>query len=148
MGEIFGTDGARGVANVDLTPELVMDLGQALVTILHEGGDTRPSILVGRDPRWSGEMLESALVAGITAAGGDAVVVGVLPTPGVAHLTAGQARPRGPSSPHRTTRSVTTASSSSGRRATSSATTRRSASSGSSTSAPTDVPPGCGSGGG
>ena len=88
MGEIFGTDGARGVANVDLTPELVMDLGQALVTVLHEGGDTRPSILVGRDPRWSGEMLESALVAGITAAGGDAVVVGVLPTPGVAHLTA------------------------------------------------------------
>ncbi len=88
MGSIFGTDGVRGQANVDLTPELAMDLGQALVTVLHEGGDTRPSILVGRDPRWSGEMLESALVAGITAAGGDSVVVGVLPTPGVAHLTA------------------------------------------------------------
>ena len=88
MGKIFGTDGVRGVANVDLTPEMVMDLGRALVTVLHEGGDRRPSILVGRDPRWSGEMIESALVAGITAAGGDAIAVGVLPTPGVAHLTA------------------------------------------------------------
>lgn len=88
MGKIFGTDGVRGAANVDLTPELLLDLGQALVSALHEGGDTRPSVLVGRDPRWSGEMLESALVAGITSAGGDAVVAGVLPTPGVAYLTA------------------------------------------------------------
>ena len=87
MGSIFGTDGTRGVANVDLTPELAMSLGRALVTVLHEGGDTRPSIFVGRDPRWSGEMLEAALVAGITSAGGDAVVGGVLPTPGVAYLT-------------------------------------------------------------
>ncbi len=87
MGSIFGTDGTRGVANVDLTPELALALGRALVTVLHEGGDHRPSILVGRDPRWSGEMLEAALVAGITSAGGDAVVAGVLPTPGVAHLT-------------------------------------------------------------
>jgi len=88
VGSIFGTDGVRGKANVDLTPELTLDLGRALVSVLHEGGDTRPTILVGRDPRWSGEMLESALVAGITAAGGDAVTVGVLPTPGVAYLTA------------------------------------------------------------
>jgi phosphoglucosamine mutase len=88
VGSIFGTDGVRGRANVDLTPELAVALGQALVTVLHDEGERRPSILVGRDPRWSGEMLESALVAGITSAGGDAVVVGVLPTPGVAHLTA------------------------------------------------------------
>jgi phosphoglucosamine mutase len=88
VGTIFGTDGVRGAANVDLTPELAVALGQALVTVLHEGGDQRPSILIGRDPRWSGEMLEAALVAGVTAAGGDAVTVGVLPTPGVAHLTA------------------------------------------------------------
>ncbi len=88
VGSIFGTDGVRGKANVDLTPELALDLGRALVTVLHEGGDTRPTILVGRDPRWSGEMLESALIAGITAAGGDAVAVGVLPTPGIAYLTA------------------------------------------------------------
>jgi len=87
VGSIFGTDGTRGVANVDLTPELALSLGRALVTVLHEGGDTRPSIFVGRDPRWSGEMLEAALVAGITSAGGDAVVGGVLPTPGVAYLT-------------------------------------------------------------
>lgn len=88
MGSIFGTDGVRGRANVDLTPELALALGRGLVALLHHDGDRRPSIVVGRDPRWSGEMLESALVAGITSAGGDAVVVGVLPTPGVAFLTA------------------------------------------------------------
>ncbi|MFP4634554.1 MAG: phosphoglucosamine mutase [Nitriliruptoraceae bacterium] len=87
MGSIFGTDGVRGKANVELTPELVVSLGRGLVTLLHDEGEKRPSIVVGRDPRWSGEMLEAALVAGITAAGGDAVLVGVLPTPAVAHLT-------------------------------------------------------------
>jgi len=85
---IFGTDGVRGRANVDLTPELALALGRALVIRLHDEGEKRPSIVVGRDPRWSGEMLESALIAGITSAGGDAVSVGVIPTPGVAHLTA------------------------------------------------------------
>jgi phosphoglucosamine mutase len=88
VGAIFGTDGVRGVANADLTPELAMALGRALVTVLGEEGATRPSILIGRDPRWSGEMLEAALVAGITSAGGDAISIGVLPTPAVAHLTA------------------------------------------------------------
>ncbi len=88
MGAIFGTDGARGVANAQLTPELALDLGRALVTLLHTGGEQRPTVLIGRDPRWSGEMLEAALVAGVTSAGGDALCVGVLPTPGVAHLTA------------------------------------------------------------
>jgi phosphoglucosamine mutase len=83
----FGTDGVRGKANEDLTPELALALGRALVTVLHEEGDKRPSILVGRDPRWSGDMLEAAMIAGITSAGGDAVSVGVLPTPGVAYLT-------------------------------------------------------------
>jgi phosphoglucosamine mutase len=84
----FGTDGVRGRANHDLTPELTLALGRALVTVLHEEGEKRPSILVGRDPRWSGDMLEAAMVAGITSAGGDAISVGVLPTPGVAYLTA------------------------------------------------------------
>jgi phosphoglucosamine mutase len=88
VGSIFGTDGVRGVANADLTPELAMALGRALVTVLGEEGEKRPSILIGRDPRWSGEMLEAALIAGITSAGGDAVSIGVLPTPAVAHLTA------------------------------------------------------------
>jgi phosphoglucosamine mutase len=84
----FGTDGVRGRANVDLTPEVALGLGRALVTVLHDEGEKRPSILVGRDPRWSGDMLEAAMIAGITSAGGDAVTVGVVPTPGVAFLTA------------------------------------------------------------
>ena len=87
MGAIFGTDGTRGQANQELTPELALSLGRALVTLLHTGGQRRPTIVIGRDPRWSGEMLEAALVAGVTSAGGDALCVGVLPTPGVAHLT-------------------------------------------------------------
>lgn len=95
MGSIFGTDGVRGKANADLTPELALALGRAVVTVLREEGERRPSILIGRDPRWSGEMLESALVAGITSAGGDAVSVGVLPTPAVAHLTAGSSAAAG-----------------------------------------------------
>ena len=95
MGSIFGTDGVRGRANADLTPELALALGRAVVTVLREEGAQRPSILIGRDPRWSGEMLESALIAGITSAGGDAVSVGVLPTPAVAHLTSHSAAAAG-----------------------------------------------------
>jgi len=87
MGRLFGTDGIRGVANTELTPEFVLGLGRALVRTLREEGVARPRIAVGRDPRASGEMLEAALVAGICSAGGDAVVLGVLPTPGVALLT-------------------------------------------------------------
>ncbi|MBW3661927.1 MAG: phosphoglucosamine mutase [Actinobacteria bacterium] len=86
MGRLFGTDGVRGVANVDLTPELALALGRALVAVLKDD-ERRPSVVIGRDPRWSGEVLEAALVAGITSAGGDAVTVGVLPTPGVAFIT-------------------------------------------------------------
>ncbi len=89
MGSLFGTDGIRGSANVELTPELALALGRALVGLLREAtGDERPAVVIGRDPRWSGEMLESALVAGITSAGGDARTVGVIPTAAVAHLTA------------------------------------------------------------
>jgi len=87
LGQLFGTDGIRGVANTELTPELALGLGRAVVRTLREEGVARPLLAVGRDPRASGEMLESALVAGICSAGGDAVVIGVLPTPGVAHLT-------------------------------------------------------------
>jgi phosphoglucosamine mutase len=88
VGQLFGTDGIRGVANTELTPELVVGLGRALVRTLREEGKDRPVVLVGRDPRASGEMLEAALVAGVTSAGGDVVGVGVMPTPGVAFLTA------------------------------------------------------------
>jgi phosphoglucosamine mutase len=83
----FGTDGVRGVANVELTSELVTALGRAAARVL--GGDE--PFVVGRDTRRSGPMLEAALVAGLCAAGVDVVLVGVLPTPGVAHV----ARERG-----------------------------------------------------
>lgn len=86
MTRIFGTDGVRALANQDLTPELALRLGRALVSVKIAEGVRRPSILVGRDPRWSGELMESALVAGIMSAGGDAVLAGVIPTPGVAYL--------------------------------------------------------------
>lgn len=84
----FGTDGVRGLANAEVGPELALRLGRAVVTVLAEEGQARPAVLVGRDPRWSGEMLEAALIAGITSAGGDAITVGVIPTAAVAHLTA------------------------------------------------------------
>ena len=87
MAQLFGTDGIRGVANTELTPELAVGLGRALVRTLREEGVARPLIAVGRDPRPSGEMLEAALVAGVTSAGGDVVPLGILPTPGVAYLT-------------------------------------------------------------
>jgi phosphoglucosamine mutase len=78
----FGTDGVRGVANRDLTPELVTALGRAAARVI--GGD-RPFV-VGRDTRRSGPLLEAALVAGLCSEGSDVVRVGVLPTPGVAYL--------------------------------------------------------------
>lgn len=88
MGQYFGTDGVRGVANADITPELALGIGRALVRTLREEGAARPRIVIGRDPRASGEMLESAVVGGVCSAGGDAMVLDVIPTPGVAFLTA------------------------------------------------------------
>jgi phosphoglucosamine mutase len=87
MGRLFGTDGVRGVANTELTGELAYRLGRAAVLCLAERGQTRPDVVVGRDTRASGEFLEAALSAGICSAGGDAVLVGVCTTPGVAFLT-------------------------------------------------------------
>lgn len=86
MGQYFGTDGVRGVANSELTPELAVGIGRALVRTLREEGISRARVLIGRDPRASGEMLGAALTAGICSAGGDALQLGVLPTPGVAFL--------------------------------------------------------------
>jgi phosphoglucosamine mutase len=88
MGQLFGTDGIRGVANTELTPELAVGLGRAVVRTLREEGIERPRVAVGRDPRASGEMLQAALTAGLCSAGGDVIPLGVLPTPGVAYLTA------------------------------------------------------------
>ncbi|NLM37110.1 MAG: phosphoglucosamine mutase [Firmicutes bacterium] len=90
MGRFFGTDGVRGVANQDLTPELAFQLGRVGAYVLAQkkgqaAGNGR--LLVGRDTRVSGEMLEAALVAGITSTGVQVELLGVLPTPGVAYLT-------------------------------------------------------------
>ena len=95
MGTLFGTDGVRGLANADLTPELALALGRAAVGVLRDqaqagpasSGPARPAVVVGRDPRASGILLESALVAGILSAGGDVLAAGVVPTPAVAFLT-------------------------------------------------------------
>lgn len=88
MGTLFGTDGVRGVANVELTAELAYDLGRAGAYVLaRRDGEKRPRILVGRDTRISGDMLEAALVAGICSTGADALTVGVIPTPAIAYLT-------------------------------------------------------------
>jgi phosphoglucosamine mutase len=106
MGRLFGTDGVRGLANADLTPELALSVASAAARVLveHAGGvvrgastatgvrpvdgAARPVAVVGRDPRASGEMLEAAVCAGLSAAGADVRRVGVLPTPAVAYLTA------------------------------------------------------------
>jgi phosphoglucosamine mutase len=81
--KLFGTDGVRGVAGDLLTPELAVALGRAATAQASEGGAGRPQVLLVRDTRESGEMLESALAAGVTAAGGDVLLGGVLPTPAV-----------------------------------------------------------------
>ncbi len=85
MTRLFGTDGVRGIANADLTPELAFRLGEAAGHFLGDKG--RGRIVVGRDTRRSGDMLEAALVAGVCSGGADALVLGVAPTPAVAYLT-------------------------------------------------------------
>lgn len=87
MARLFGTDGVRGLANGELTPELALSLAASAARVLaaHDRSH-RPIAVVGRDPRASGEMLEAAVVAGLTSAGADVLRLGVLPTPGVAFL--------------------------------------------------------------
>lgn len=86
MGKYFGTDGVRGIANAELTPELAYQLGRAGAYILTENAE-RPKIVVGRDPRISGHMLQAALVSGMLSIGADVMLLGVVTTPGVAFLT-------------------------------------------------------------
>ena len=86
MPRLFGTDGVRGVANEFLTPELAFALGRAGGHVLASHGERRP-VIVGRDTRCSGPMLEAALCAGLCSIGLDAIVVGIIPTPAVAWLT-------------------------------------------------------------
>lgn len=85
MGRLFGTDGVRGVANAELTPELAFNLGKAGAYVLRKENQ-RPVIVIGKDTRISGDMLENALTAGILAVGGNVIKVGVIPTPAVAFL--------------------------------------------------------------
>ena len=87
MGRLFGTDGVRGLVGVDLTEDLASRLGRAAVVALTEHGERRPRVAVGRDTRESGRALEAALVDGIRSAGGDALLLGVCTSPGVAFLT-------------------------------------------------------------
>ncbi len=86
MGRLFGTDGARGVANSELTCELAMQIGRAAAMVLSVGERKRPRVLIGADTRISSEMLQSAISAGLCSVGADVLVLGVLPTPAVAFL--------------------------------------------------------------
>ncbi len=86
MGRLFGTDGVRGVANSQLTPNLAFRLGQAGAYVLSKE-HPHPRIVIGKDTRISGDMLEAALISGICSVGADVLRVGVLPTPGIALLT-------------------------------------------------------------
>jgi phosphoglucosamine mutase len=85
VGQLFGTDGIRGIANADLSTELVDRVARAAVEVL--APKERGRFALGRDPRISGDLLEAAMIAGICSAGSDVVRLGVLPTPGVAHLS-------------------------------------------------------------
>lgn len=86
MGRIFGTDGVRGIANGDLTIELAMNLGRAAGIVVEESTGRQPTFLVGMDTRISGDMLESAMAAGLCSAGANVKLLGVVPTPAVAYL--------------------------------------------------------------
>lgn len=87
MGRLFGTDGVRGVANKDLTNELAMKIGMAAAEILLKTSeDKRPTVMIGRDTRASGDMLEAALTAGFCSVGVNVLSVGVVPTPAIAYL--------------------------------------------------------------
>lgn len=86
MGRLFGTDGARGVANTELTAELAMNIGRAAAMVLINDEVEHPTILIGKDTRLSGDMIEGALIAGLCSVGANVKLLGVVPTPAVAYL--------------------------------------------------------------
>lgn len=86
MGKLFGTDGARGIANIELSCELAMQIGRAAAVTLTKHTNHKPKIIIGKDTRISSEMLEAALTAGLCSVGADAELLGVIPTPAVAYL--------------------------------------------------------------
>ncbi len=87
MGKLFGTDGIRGIANKDLTAELAFETGRAGAYVLTQQSEKRPRILIGKDTRKSGDMLEAALTAGLCSMGAKVIPLGIIPTPAVAYLT-------------------------------------------------------------
>lgn len=87
MGKLFGTDGIRGIANKELTAELAFKTGQSGAYVLTKAAARRPRILIGKDTRKSGDMLEAALTAGLCSMGAKVIPLGVIPTPAVAYLT-------------------------------------------------------------
>lgn len=86
MGRLFGTDGARGVANTEISCELAMNIGKAAAMVLTHSVSDRPKVLIGKDTRISGDMLESAIACGLCSVGADVMLLGVVPTPAVAFL--------------------------------------------------------------
>lgn len=86
MGRLFGTDGARGVANTELTCELAMNIGRAAAMVLTKNSDKKPVVVIGKDTRLSSDMLEGAIIAGLCSVGTDVITLGVVPTPAVALL--------------------------------------------------------------
>ena len=87
MGRLFGTDGVRGIANKDLTNSLAMEIGRAAATVLlRDAKSAKPTVLIGKDTRASGDMLEAALTAGLCSVGCNVLSVGIVPTPAVAYL--------------------------------------------------------------
>ena len=86
MGRLFGTDGARGIANKELTCELATNIGRAAAYVLTEKTTEKPVVLIGKDTRVSSNMLEMALAAGLCSVGADVVLVGFVPTPAIAYL--------------------------------------------------------------
>lgn len=86
MGRLFGTDGARGIANKELTCELAMNIGRAAAMVLINDEVEHPTFLIGKDTRLSGDMLEGALIAGLCSVGANVKLLGVVPTPAVAYL--------------------------------------------------------------
>ena len=86
MGRLFGTDGARGIANTELTCELSMNIGRAAAMVLISDEVEHPTVLIGKDTRLSSDMIEGALVAGLCSVGANVLLLGVVPTPAVAYL--------------------------------------------------------------
>ncbi len=86
MGRLFGTDGARGIANSELTCELAMNIGRAAAYVLAKKEEEKPKVIIGKDTRVSSTMLEMALAAGLCSVGADVILLGYLPTPAVAYL--------------------------------------------------------------